>query len=175
MLMARWASDVVLRYIRDAPLKGLTSDYIRRAAAASAASSTAYTLHGAMNAISLDTRRALVDRSVEYQSLEDRLTFLQQRLDELSDKMSAPRFACKTVSGVMHRADVSLMADTLVHRCTPCGWRYGVHNSTRHTHLPQGIYFRLVCSRCLPAERSELSSRSVACSDSSSSSTEESA
>ena len=127
-----------------------------------------------MNAINAEARQALTNQSVQYQALEDRLDLLQRRLDELGEKLSAPKFVCNTSSGVVHRADISPIADSLVLRCTLCGCQYGVQNSTRRQHLPEGISFRLICSRCLPTVRSELSAHTVAHSSDSSSSTDES-
>ena len=145
--------------------------------AATASSSTtplSYTLHNAMNAINAEAGQALTNQSVQYQALEDRLDLLQRSLNEFCEKLSAPKLVCNNSSQVVHRADISPIADSLVLRCTPCGWQYGVQNSTRRQHLPEGMSFRLIFSRCLPTVRSELSAHSVAQSSDSSSSTDES-
>ena len=70
----------VLRYIQDAPLRGLTFEHKQRAGALAS-----YTLRTAMNAISNEKRLALESHSASYRDHDAVLLDLQKRLAILDE------------------------------------------------------------------------------------------
>ena len=152
MLLARWASLTILRYIQDAPLKGLTLEYRKRSEAASH-----YSLFAAASMIGSNERRSMLEYDEAYKAEDAQLLALQSRLDAIDVKLEVPQFVSNDKSGILHRADstgVSAAADS---RCTPCGWRYGTSPSTLLKSVPDSCTYKRICSRCLPTLRAELS------------------
>jgi len=148
MLLARWASTIIMRYIKDAPLKALTCEYRVRASART------YSLEDASKAVGKNCRKALEADTTKYQEQQDKLEKLLARLDALEEKAALPKYVENRASGVLHRADTSDPAEFGgVDRVTPCGWHYHGCNSVRHKMLPPFLAARLICSRCLKFER----------------------
>jgi hypothetical protein len=163
MLLARWASLTILRYIQDAPLKGLTLEYRKRSAAASS-----YSLFAAASMIGSDGRKAMLEYDETYKAKDALLLALQARLDAIDVKLEVPKYVLNDKSGILHRADSTGTFATAESRCTPCGWRYGTCPSTLVKTVPDSCTHKRICSRCLPSLRAELSSAArIACSASS--------
>jgi len=148
MLLARRASTIIMRYIKDAPLKALTGEYHVRASAGT------YSLEDASKAVGKNCRKALEADTTKYQEQQDKLEKLLTRLDALEVRATLPKYVENRASGVLHRADTSDPSEFGgVDRITPCGWHYHSDNSIRHKSLPPFLAARLICSRCLMIER----------------------
>ena len=166
MLLARWASMVVLRYIREAPLKGLTQEYRRRAGAPRSS------LMDISDSLDGRKRERIQTYAKEHADHEKKLTDLQERLDSLASSLMIPDYVMNTASGVYHRADTTQHSVLSAHaRYTPCGWLYDGRNASTVKTIPAFASARLVCSRCLWSERLSRT-LAVAASDSLSSSSE---
>ena len=160
MLLARWSSQVVLRYIADSPLATLTSQYRDRALG-----------EGAKKEVKGFT-------SAEFVALRDRVTEQEARIDQMhaehtkQDNVLRERVSClermkhavdlpfvrNTRSGKWHHAGaVSAMMDPHFW-CTPCGWKYAHAPFARSEKLPINLHVLQLCDRCLPAEREALQS-----------------
>jgi len=148
MLLARWASTVILRYIRDAPLKALTFEYRARTYA------SGYSLKDAAELISPPKRKAIETDTVKYREHDDMLKAMTEKVSALEDKLTLPEFVRNAASGVHHRADPTELMESLGQdRITPCGWRYSTGNSQRLRSLPPFLLPKLLCNRCLRYER----------------------
>jgi hypothetical protein len=91
MLMARWGSDVILRYVEDAPLRNITSDFVRGACSSTAAPAAVdETWHAAADIHSEDADTG--DASVDAMAL----------LEPPAPHVPSGRFALNTISNYIH-------------------------------------------------------------------------
>jgi len=153
MLMARWSSQVVLRYIRDAPLRGLTQEYRRRANPLG--NTATYTLEKVSQEMTPKMRKAIHDAAEGHKYQEERLKELEDRLDKIDVKLCAHPFVQNFASGIFHRADTTDPMQFGIGDCrmTPCGWKYSSANAWTHRELPLDVSGRKICGRCLVSER----------------------
>jgi hypothetical protein len=157
MLLARRASMTILRYVQDAPLKGLTLEYKKQSAAASH-----YSLFTASAMIDDKGRQAILGYDELYKARDATLLELRSRLDAIDLKLELPQYVVNDKSGVLHRADTTAALTVSASRCTPCGWLYGASPSTLLKAVPDAFSHKRICSRCLPTLRVELSCESRA-------------
>ena len=113
-------------------------------------------------------RRAVAKHADEAEAVEASLRELGQKLEELNEKVTLPKFVRNRDSGVLHRANgiigwESFRGDPMF---TPCGWRYHSGNSELFKEVPTGCKYSNICSRCLPEAR--LTARQAVNDDSSS-------
>ena len=162
MLLARWATMVVLRYIKDAPLKGLTLEYRRRS------HPSGYTLREVSNGIGNKARLAIENDTNKYAEHEKMLKDIEKRLDTFDNRLELPRFVKNTKSNIHHRADITDPFEfSHLDRITPCGWKYHAGNSSRLKTLSPFLAPKALCARCIPCEHA--AAGAVQSSDSSSS------
>ena len=152
MLMARWGSDLVMHYLKDSPLAGLTSQYISLAAGS----------QGPQGQRNKSKKFALTDGDkARIDDLAHQCAIHEQAIEEIKDDVekmkiatTEPRFFV-SLSGVWHE---TLPTDDLPSRewkAKGCGWRYGRSEFRRERIVPGDVFFKLICDRCLPQLRKE--------------------
>ena len=147
-VLARWDSEIILRYVADAPLEQLTSRYLQKLAEADLETSLEKlrTDVGAMReAVSLIPAWSRDDLAREIE--------LHVRGNRARDAPSVGRLLVRNeVTKVVHRADADEGSWPEGSRSAACGWKYGLSNRYCHvTDLPEDS--KMVCYRCLPVER----------------------
>ena len=113
MLMARWGSDVILRYVEDAPLRNITSDYVRGASsstAAPAAVDVTWQAAADIHAEDDDTGEASVDAIA--------------LLEPLAPHVPSGRFALNTISNYIHIVAKRECWERVIPNRTQCGRDY---------------------------------------------------
>ena len=166
MLLARWSSDVVRRYIGEAPLATLTTRFANRATGcasppppAAAPVAVASPPAGATpppQPSPLPASDATVHVTSSSSSSDDlRIRELETQVDLLASELH-PQYVRNLRSGAVHNSGP---AGPLQPRClwrAPCGWQFGTDPA-----MPQwittlhGIDADLICGTCLPDERTE--------------------
>ena len=168
MLLARWASQVVLRYVQTAPLAGLTEEYRRRAQqlpppTCSAAPELSAPLTSAPS-------RAAMEPST-WTVLADKVAGLERRLAELASATAVPTLVQNRRPGVWHRALASKPCEPAV---AACGWDFEFWRShgphLMAAALPPATEAGHICEKCLPQEKRSARAAQAGCSSSSSSS-----
>jgi len=170
MLLARWSSDVVRRYIGEAPLATLTTRFANRATgAASPPPPLAISMTAPVAVASpptgstpppqpppLPTSDAVVPVVPSLPSNNDlRILELETHMDLLASELH-PRYVRNLRSGAVHNSGPAgpLQPQSLWR--APCGWQFGIDPA-----MPQwittlhGIDADLICGTCLPGERAE--------------------
>jgi len=136
-LLARWASNIIMRYVAETPLLTLSDDCRRLLGEA-------------------DSARALDELRSVIRKCEDKLADLETRvcLSELREPEVKPdhqtRYILNTTSGVWH---TSLLCSTEVppHLWqTKCGWRFGSSIVEHSESPPEGLLRERCCNKCLP-------------------------
>ena len=89
-LLARWFSVVILRYIREASLKGNTK--------------AVHSIEDASRLISARTRKRIQGHASDYQHREEKLVAPADRIDKINTRTRLPQFAKNRPSGTYHRA-----------------------------------------------------------------------
>ena len=152
MLLARWSSFVILRYIREAPLKALTYEYRHRSEEKN--TKAVYSIEDASRLISTKTRKRIQDHASDYQRHEEKLLALADRIEKIDTRTRLPQFAKNRSSGIYHRADTTNPLETgFDNRVSACGWLYHSGNCRMSDKIPTGVSPDCLCSRCLPSER----------------------
>jgi hypothetical protein len=117
-LLGRWGSDIVMRYVMDAPLGAITSTY-RSMMAEQELQGTLKRLiqqgSGAEGALPKKAGFAIKALQDELAELRDRLTVCE----------SDPQFVSNTETGVWHCTSVGMPNPPARWR-TMCGWRFGL-------------------------------------------------
>ena len=159
-LLARWSSDVILRYVRESPLKTLTSDYLRKQGANSVdeilAAMQSQSEEVKKRLESLDTRT--MDMIKQEVSLRARQvasdppkTFSANSLEDYENKTLNLVENLKT--GAVHRVLTGSAEISPMLWSTVCGWKFGKSPTDRPSNLPAS--WRSICEKCLPTERAE--------------------
>ena len=137
-LLARWSSSVVLRYIKEAPLTQVTTQYKEKAAA-----------HGE-DKLSLGLRIDTVLQMVrqlaeghEKQNLE---------LASLQKSVLGSAYVVNKASGIWH-ACTGQLPDHPSLWSTACGWKYASSFFARENILHESVPWHQICERCLPCVR----------------------
>jgi hypothetical protein len=136
-LLARWASNIIMRYVSEAPLVTLSEDCRRL-------------LDGA------DSARALDELRSELRKCTDKLTELETRvkLSELREPEVKPdsqtRYVLNSISGVWHTSFVCNSRVSPLLWQTKCGWRFGNSVVEHAESLPDDLLRERCCNRCLP-------------------------
>ena len=134
--MARWSSPMLLHYARLAPLKSLTSEYIKRAR------------HGeqSLDAATLSSKLGALQSTVE--SLARRLDRDLEDCDIPVTGAGLDIYVLNCKSAIWHLATVHNMS--LASGVTVCKWEYSHHSSTFAHTEPKAQHGRVYCNRCLP-------------------------
>ena len=163
MLMARWRSAIVLRYIRESPLVAVTSEYKARASgrlaeavvakAAEEAASRRRCSAGAASSSgcgAMELRRVLErvsELACQQKTLEDSL---ESRFDAWA---VARAVVCNRGTGVWHALKADIAGTAAAESRTRCGCATGRWDYLLARRLPEAIGWWLICERCLPRER----------------------
>ena len=146
-LMARWDSNVVLRYIAEAPLGTITEAY-RRLAAGRTLSTQLDDLLTEVSGLRLQVN-AMKPQAVEAQREELELITLPP--DPIPDDQYTGNYLVNSASGKYHLPFVDRAGDTVPFKAK-CGWRFGVSDHSTATRLCKND-FTLICGVCLPRQR----------------------
>jgi len=152
-LVVWWSSQVILRDTRDAPLRGLTQEYRRRAY--SLGNTATYTFENVFKEMTPKIRKALHDIAEGHKYQEERFKELEGRLDKIDVKLCAPPLVQNFASGISHRADTTDPMQFRIGDCRlpPCGWKGSSANAWTHRDIPYDVSGRETCGRRLVSER----------------------
>ena len=151
-LLGRWSSDVVLRYVRDAPLKIVSADYRRLMASRDLES----VLSCIGSAASAEQVRLLEQKisEVEARALAEEAV-LRRELAAVQSLCGPGGYirndSDKHDSRAVHVAAVDGVNVPSRSWRTKCGWRFGQASFTRVTCLPPR--YTDICDKCLPVAR----------------------
>jgi len=132
MLLARWGSSVVMRYIAEAPLSNLTSIYVDRIK-----SMPVSALRGAFGA----TQPTPAGGVGEVSELDP-----QRLMDDADVEPDDPAFILNLKNTSYHLAGKVGMFESPLEWKTPCGFSYGLTKFKRLSTLPLEAD---LCDRCL--------------------------
>jgi len=159
MLMARWSSEIIRRYVGEVPLATLTERFINRASGtdvltAVATSPTGSSPASRASATSCISATAGTDSGVRGMSSSDsRLRELETHLQLLTSEIHPP-YVQNGRSKVVHDCGpFNRLASPHLWR-TPCGWPFGAEGAiATWTPTLQGIAADLICGSCLADAR----------------------
>jgi hypothetical protein len=143
-LMARWSSNVVLRYVAEAPLEKLSASY-RGKFAAQALGSGLHELTAQLQAVQQCT--ASDARSVQY--LKDEVALMSARVGSTASQSAL--WIRNGESGVVHRPLVWSMDVPPSMWRAYCGWTFGFSRMEGVAVLPDNS--SLICGGCLKPEK----------------------
>jgi hypothetical protein len=158
-LLARWASDALLRYAGEAPLRAITGDARRLRALRDASPIAPPTATIDDVLAELVKHRAEIDEQLSRTDAATR-SHLE---DELARRLALPRtepapaqkFVLNPRSECIHRAASHGTAVPPTAWRTQCGWRFAFSAHSLTCDL-KGIMWWQVCSICCPSERAAL-------------------
>ena len=160
-LLARWASNIIMRYVSEAPLVTLSEDCRRL-------------LDGADTDRVLDELRCeLRERTVQLRELEARVSMSELREPEVKPDQ-IPQFVLNPISSVWHTTLVcSIRVSPLLWQ-TACGWKFSNSSYELSDGSPGENCRERLCNKCLPQapRRRSFAAASAAHSSDSSSSLE---
>ena len=154
MLLARWGSATIMRYVKDAPLKALASDYkkaIKGKLAAQSASSSS-SAEAPREKLKDDVLAKVNSILADTKKIEDDLT---SQIEHLTKKLSSRRaevhqpYAISHKYNQWHRVYAWKDKDPSEWRAW-CSWKYGPIRPAevrRRSVLEEGVE---VCWRCFP-------------------------
>ena len=144
--MARWAGDMVLRYIAEAPLGAITETYRKLAAGRSIGDQMDDLL---MQVSDLRGRLEHMQTATASDLASERALVVSQ--ESVSNVDSDSWYLVNLVSGKMHLPFTDL-AGTVIEGRAKCGWRYQQHECTVAHCLPE-TNSKAICRMCLPGYR----------------------
>ena len=153
-LMARWQSDVVLRYVRDAPLETITQEY-----RTGCVEQNLQKLIENFNAQSRESLDSILKLSIpNFEDIKEELVCLTQRVVEVEQA----GYVCNGPidTGKVHKPMLEgLSVNASLWKCK-CGFKHGLANGVvRCKELPDD--WRRICSMCLPVETTNRKSLST--------------
>ena len=164
MSMARWASLIVLRYIKDAPVKAIT-DKFRLASVGQDTSSIAGAFNAALASLECDVEALSENCAGVSLALASNLRSDQEvllRMESLELHATPASYVQNMASHAVHR----IISDGLGVQCqawhTHCGWHFSGCQYVRLKSL-DGILWSSICDKCLPVERREERERAYLC------------
>ena len=141
MLLARWGSSVVMRYIAEAPLSNLTSVYLDRIK-----SMPVSALRGAFGAAQ-PSPAGVVGEASEIDP--------QRLMDDADEEPDDPAYIMNLKNSSYHFAGSVGMFESPLEWKTPCGFAYGLTKFKRLRSLPTGVD---LCGQCLRLKARQSSS-----------------
>ena len=162
MRLARWGSDAVYGYIKDAPLEQLTVEYkaaIDRESAKDLgpAGFSATALVGRIDELQAAVKSLKVKPAIDEMLSEARVdAALEERSLALEAMCQPLELVQNLVTKAVHKiimGDVSLPSDMWR---TKCGWLFGRKAHQRLKEIPEDHPWTGVCERCLPDARAAL-------------------
>ena len=148
MLLARWASEVIRRYVGDVPLEQLTQKYLNRTHGAALGSppSTSTT--------AITSSATIEQQAVTPAELDPvRILELETRVELLAQEVQ-PEFVQNLRSGAVHRCgEYGRLTPASLWK-TPCGWPFGSCGAECVWRASiGGIDADQICGTCLAPER----------------------
>ena len=163
MLLARWGSDVVHRYVAESPLKCLTSEFRRRLQGRAFALDDIVqqlqekTLQGDQIRGFVTRLEAIEARAADYESQEAELAAIRNRCDNIDAALEWPRYVRNVATKCLHHSGGSgRMSLQSGPGRTPCGWVFTASTGEVLKEPPANASARLTCARCLPELRTQL-------------------
>ena len=145
-LIARHESDIILRYVQDAPLLTITQEYKSRIPSMCLPTVAAQSIDDPYILAPLGE----LSNSNCWENLQSQVDILKSRL--VAAEQRTQTYVCNNLSEVVH-------FPVMAHPVFPqdewkarCGWKFGSSNHSM-THAIPTANFRLICSKCLPLER----------------------
>ena len=150
-LLARWSSEVVMRYVREAPLARVTDTYKRRMAHHSL-DRVLESLRGQITGLESQLSRIDARTSAQLHQHSE----LQSEEPRVVDRSSPPhmvtaKYVVNPASGKVH---LPTRWSTSIDRAlwkTKCGWAFGSTDFVPDDELP--LAHVSICDMCLPKER----------------------
>ena len=153
MLLARWESATVLRYIQESPLRNLTAAYQQAVAKQG--------VPELLEALSKQVQTLTKGVAVQSNHLDDVKNELSEIKTWKSQVLDMPPFVLNPRSGMMHRtAHASLTVPQSEWRAM-CSWRFGQTKHRFLTEIGEDTPFTEVCDNCCPEIRAELMRRQL--------------
>ena len=152
-LMARWTSQVIMRYARLSPLSSIT-DHVRELQTSNSMAKLVDRIRRDVAGVTqqlaqMDTAtRKLLDLEVQITDLEEQWA---------SDKRET-EYVINEDTNCCHR--VLLKTGPPIDWCTPCSFKFGMVRH-RFVSAPPAIGYKSLCHRCLPALRAERKAAAV--------------
>ena len=158
MILARWDSHVILRYVRDAPLSGLTDEYKKGKSTSISSSSS----HSAPPAIEDDRKsgnKFAVKAMNQLKEMAEEVKKVQAELDDAKKHIEVVESAVHPIYVVSDKyqkwhitfpyADVQKKS----WKCR-CGWKYGKSVFDRMVNLPDDLSVTDKCKDCFEIQHS---------------------
>ena len=172
MLLARWASAVILAYLKEAPLEILTDKYRSNVGTALVqAASSASSSSAAAEARTKDNEKALKNLTATVKKFDSKvmtdLAMLREECTKLrADQESLFQRLCDEAppEQVSEKYVISKDGEGSYHLPAPyvgvpnkdwickCGFRYGFSPIARSDTMPEDLCYLRICKRCLPRE-----------------------
>ena len=159
MLLARWAGWVILRYLRDAPLVGLSAEYKkgRRTIIAANDGPKGKTAKPQKDMIPKKALETLANIELDIKRHDERLKELVENVKVMDARIEAQYIVSDKYS-VWHKTFPWLDVGKKDFR-THCGWSYGRSVYDRRVEVPPGLPRKptnklqeSLCPRCFPIE-----------------------
>jgi len=152
LLPARRFSVVILRHIREAPLKAITFEYRRRSGGRN--TNAVCSIGDASRLTSIKTRKRIQEQAFDHQRHVEKLLALTDRIDKIDACTRPPGFAKNRSTSIYHRADTTSPFEVSIdNRVSACGWLYHSGNCILPDKIPTGVSPDCLRSRGLPTER----------------------
>ena len=146
--MARWASPMLLRYARNAPLKSITADFRAKQAASGQPA-----LQAGLNEEMVKLKEALQQVREKLSEVTASELRWSSRVRELEDQNLPARYVVNTASGIWHETFESMQTQSPQFWRTKCGWEYAQSNHSTSGQLPESVSWSHICGKCMPATR----------------------
>ena len=148
MLLARWESAIVLRYIHEAPLRHLTEAY----KAAQAKATVPEMIQRLVDDVGLLTEGVMTQGN----PIED----VKAEIDEIrarnNNVMDMPEFVRNMRTKMYHRTANASYTVVQTEWRTGCSWRFAFSPHKFMTEIPEDTLFNQVCENCAPDIRRQL-------------------
>ena len=148
MILARWDTNVILHYLKEAPLKCLTDTFLGRRVGAAAASSLA---HKPKQQFDKKVLQQAADRAdaaeKEIQQLKIRIAGLESGLEDLGKEVHPPLIIAAR-SSVFHYVGGMSCNQPPEYWVSRCGWYYAKAKFTRAKCIPAGTPKERICDHC---------------------------
>ena len=145
--MARWHSPMLAHYAGLAPLKAITSEFLKRIPRRNAdgPAPSAKSDIAAQLAAMTSTLAALVDKERRLESAVNKLQFSVRSTPYIVNS-----------NGRWHLEHDENLRDSPLTWRSACGWKYGLSSYSREAALPGTITSRSLCEKCLPVLKADL-------------------
>ena len=160
-VLARWASSMIVHYIKEAPLQALTAAYRARAGVKEDDVAQVKVSGQDGDVVSPGINKSLVDIQNRMQTFIDKLDSQQAVIDKLAEQQVStdvsfvhnPLSHVKGGSYHFTKSSITTPPDTWI--TSGCGWSFGRKRHVRLSSIPESVRFVQICERCLPEVRGE--------------------